>query len=42
MIETLRALRKKLVIGFVGGSDFVKIEEQLKSGDNKGEQYRAC
>ncbi|KJA15251.1 hypothetical protein HYPSUDRAFT_48570 [Hypholoma sublateritium FD-334 SS-4] len=33
MIETLRALRKKLVIGFVGGSDFVKIEEQLKSGN---------
>ncbi|KAF9477763.1 phosphomannomutase [Pholiota conissans] len=30
MIETLRALRKKMVIGFVGGSDFVKIAEQLQ------------
>ncbi|KJA15252.1 hypothetical protein HYPSUDRAFT_220143 [Hypholoma sublateritium FD-334 SS-4] len=33
MIEALRALRKKYVVGFVGGSDFVKIEEQLKTGD---------
>ncbi|KIM44858.1 hypothetical protein M413DRAFT_442829 [Hebeloma cylindrosporum] len=32
MIETLRALRKKLVIGFVGGSDFKKIREQLQTG----------
>jgi len=29
MIELLRALRKKVVIGFVGGSDLVKISEQL-------------
>ncbi|EGN96563.1 hypothetical protein SERLA73DRAFT_184639 [Serpula lacrymans var. lacrymans S7.3] len=29
MIELLRALRKKYVIGFVGGSDLVKISEQL-------------
>ncbi|KIY70797.1 eukaryotic phosphomannomutase [Cylindrobasidium torrendii FP15055 ss-10] len=29
VIETLAALRKKVVIGFVGGSDFVKISEQL-------------
>ncbi|KAJ7746876.1 eukaryotic phosphomannomutase [Mycena maculata] len=29
MIEVLRALRKKYVIGFVGGSDLVKISEQL-------------
>lgn len=29
MIDTLRALRKKVVIGFVGGSDLVKISEQL-------------
>jgi len=32
MIETLRALRKKLVIGFVGGSDLKKIREQLQIG----------
>lgn len=36
MIETLRKLRKKVVIGFVGGSDFVKITEQLKIGDVNG------
>ena len=29
MIATLRALRKKMVIGFVGGSDLVKIKEQV-------------
>jgi len=29
MIRLLRALRKKMVIGVVGGSDFVKISEQL-------------
>ncbi|KAJ7151127.1 eukaryotic phosphomannomutase [Mycena filopes] len=29
MLETLRLLRQKAVIGFVGGSDFAKIEEQL-------------
>ncbi|KAJ7770512.1 eukaryotic phosphomannomutase [Mycena metata] len=29
MIEVLRALRKKVAIGFVGGSDFAKISEQL-------------
>ena len=28
MIHTLRALRKKFVIGLVGGSDMVKISEQ--------------
>ncbi|TFK39411.1 phosphomannomutase [Crucibulum laeve] len=32
MIEVLRALRKKLAIGFVGGSDLVKITEQLQVG----------
>jgi len=32
MIATLRALRKKLAIGFVGGSDLVKITEQLQTG----------
>ncbi|KAG9014334.1 Phosphomannomutase [Tulasnella sp. JGI-2019a] len=29
MIDLLKELRKKVVIGFVGGSDFVKISEQL-------------
>jgi len=29
MVQLLRALRKKAVIGIVGGSDFVKISEQL-------------
>jgi len=31
----LKELRKKVVIGFVGGSDFVKISEQLSvNGEN--------
>jgi len=34
MIKTLRDLRKKVVIGFVGGSDFAKITEQLAVGGN--------
>ena len=29
MLDLLRDLRKKVVIGFVGGSDLVKIVEQL-------------
>ena len=29
MTALLRALRKKVVIGVVGGSDFVKVEEQV-------------
>ena len=29
MIEVLRALRKKVIVAFVGGSDLVKISEQL-------------
>lgn len=36
MIETLRALRKKVVIGFVGGSDLKKIREQLEIGIDDG------
>jgi hypothetical protein len=36
MIETLRALRKKLIIGFVGGSDLKKIREQLQTGTEDG------
>ena len=31
MLATLQALRQKLVIGFVGGSDLNKISEQLGS-----------
>ncbi|TRM65279.1 eukaryotic phosphomannomutase [Schizophyllum amplum] len=30
MLEVLRAVRKKVAIGFVGGSDLVKITEQLQ------------
>ncbi|KAJ7224462.1 eukaryotic phosphomannomutase [Mycena pura] len=40
MIEVLRALRKKVVIGFVGGSDLVKISEQLSvNGSNVLEDF---
>ena len=43
MVATLRALRKKAVIGVVGGSDFVKISEQLTvSGSNGMFLHRAC
>jgi len=35
MIQALRSLRKQVVIGFVGGSDMVKISEQLSvAGSN--------
>ncbi|KAG1804510.1 eukaryotic phosphomannomutase-domain-containing protein [Suillus subaureus] len=33
IIKLLRELRKQLAIGFVGGSDLVKISEQLSVGD---------
>jgi phosphomannomutase len=33
IIQLLRELRKQVAIGFVGGSDFVKISEQLSVGD---------
>ena len=36
MVATLRALRKKVVIGVVGGSDFVKVAEQLTVSGSKG------
>jgi len=40
MIQILRDLRKKVVIGFVGGSDLVKIAEQLSvNGSNGGFNY---
>lgn len=32
MIALLRDLKKKVVIGFVGGSDMKKISEQLEGG----------
>ncbi|CAE6421129.1 unnamed protein product [Rhizoctonia solani] len=35
MMDLLREVRKKVVIGFVGGSDFVKISEQLTVGGVK-------
>ena len=34
MLDILAALRKKIVVGVVGGSDFVKQKEQL---GNQGE-----
>lgn len=37
MLETLAAVRKKAVIGFVGGSDLVKIAEQLAVDGKPGE-----
>ncbi|KAK7466297.1 Phosphomannomutase 1 [Stygiomarasmius scandens] len=40
MIQILRDLRKKVVIGFVGGSDLVKIAEQLSvNGSNVVEDF---
>lgn len=33
MTEFMKKLREECVIGVVGGSDFVKIEEQMNSGD---------
>lgn len=36
MIKLLRDLRKKVIIGFVGGSDLGKISEQLAVGGNDG------
>ena len=37
MLELLRELRKKVVIGFVGGSDLVKITDQLTISENNRE-----
>jgi hypothetical protein len=36
MIQVLHTLRKKAVIGFVGGSDLVKITEQLSVAGSNG------
>ncbi|EGG08151.1 uncharacterized protein MELLADRAFT_105097 [Melampsora larici-populina 98AG31] len=43
MIKLLGDLRKKVVIGFVGGSDLVKIREQLEvSGENILDKFDYC
>lgn len=39
MIELLREIRKKVVIGFVGGSDFPKISEQLSVQGSESESH---
>lgn len=39
MVSTLQALRKKFVVGFVGGSDFKKISEQLAPDGHDGEWW---
>lgn len=36
MTQILRALRKKVVIGVVSGSDFVKVSEQLAVTGSSG------
>lgn len=36
MLELLRELRRHVVIGFVGGSDLVKIQEQLGADGTNG------
>ena len=36
MVDTLKAVRAKAVIGFVGGSDLKKIEEQLNLHGQNG------
>lgn len=42
MFKTLQELRKKLVIGFVGGSDLAKIAEQLDTGVGNCKQRSLC
>lgn len=37
MQQLLKELRKKVVIGFVGGSDLVKISEQLSVSGGNGQ-----
>lgn len=36
MLDLLKELRKKVVIGFVGGSDLAKISEQLAPDGKPG------
>ena len=38
MLELLKELRKKYVIGFLGGSNLAKITEQLNVAGNNGQQ----
>jgi phosphomannomutase len=38
ILELLKELRKKYVIGFVGGSNLAKITEQLNVAGNNGQQ----
>ena len=40
MLELLSELRKKVVIGFVGGSDLPKISEQLSTDGSPGQPGR--
>jgi phosphomannomutase len=42
MLETLRQVRKKAVIGFVGGSDLAKITEQLSLAGEPSTFVRHC
>ena len=42
MIAMLHALRQQVAIGFVGGSDLPKQQEQLASGDVKGTSLLPC
>ena len=41
MIELLRQVRKRVAIGVVGGSDFVKISEQLSINGTNGKPVSA-
>ena len=41
MLELLSELRKKVAIGFTGGSDFAKISEQLSTDGNPGSRRRS-
>ena len=42
MIALLKELRKKVVIGFVGGSNLVKIAEQLDQPGELGMHSALC
>ena len=42
MLELLSGLRKKVAIGFVGGSDLAKISEQLAIDGNPGPPQHSC
>lgn len=39
MYQLLRDLRKKVAIGVVGGSDFVKVSGQLATGGANGASF---